>query len=89
MDPKIASFWINWNGFSNLGVLCVHFTVYLIVKRKGKWLRIISFLKTLLRFASMQVNRKTKNVVELLTLYILGCLRFSFQRRNNTSSEEL
>ncbi|KIH68372.1 hypothetical protein ANCDUO_01293 [Ancylostoma duodenale] len=36
MDPKIANFWINWNGFSNLGVLCVHFTVYLIVTKKEK-----------------------------------------------------
>ncbi|KAL6739796.1 hypothetical protein Aduo_013207 [Ancylostoma duodenale] len=36
MDPKIASFWVNWNGFSNLGVLCIHFTIYLIVTKKEK-----------------------------------------------------
>ncbi|CAJ0601348.1 unnamed protein product [Cylicocyclus nassatus] len=36
MDEHVASFWINWNGFSNLVVMAVHFGVYALVMKKEK-----------------------------------------------------
>ncbi|KAK6749577.1 hypothetical protein RB195_001908 [Necator americanus] len=36
MDSGVANFWVNWNAFSNLGVLIVYFSVYLLVMNKEK-----------------------------------------------------
>ncbi|EYC42949.1 hypothetical protein Y032_0509g2716 [Ancylostoma ceylanicum] len=36
VHPKVASFWINWNGFSNLGVLVIYVAVYAVVSSRDK-----------------------------------------------------
>ncbi|EPB73060.1 hypothetical protein ANCCEY_07870 [Ancylostoma ceylanicum] len=36
VHPKVASFWINWNGFSNLGVLVIYVAVYAVVSSREK-----------------------------------------------------
>ncbi|RCN53388.1 hypothetical protein ANCCAN_00452 [Ancylostoma caninum] len=36
MHPNVANFWINWNGFSNLGVLIIYVAVYVVVSNREK-----------------------------------------------------
>ncbi|VDP36723.1 unnamed protein product [Heligmosomoides polygyrus] len=36
MHPAVANFWINWNGFSNVGVLCIYGCIYTIISNSDK-----------------------------------------------------
>ncbi|EYC42950.1 hypothetical protein Y032_0509g2717 [Ancylostoma ceylanicum] len=36
MHPRVTNFWINWNGFSNLGVLIIYVAVYAVVSNREK-----------------------------------------------------
>ncbi|EYC18545.1 hypothetical protein Y032_0027g1579 [Ancylostoma ceylanicum] len=73
MDDKIANFWINWNGFSNLGVLCVHFIVYLIVMNKEKKQHELGrVVKDSAGKQEQKQDRKTPSMKKTLSMSSLG-----------------
>ncbi|VDO63515.1 unnamed protein product [Heligmosomoides polygyrus] len=40
VEQNLSKIWINWNGFSNVGVLLVYLAIYIIIRRREKRLHI-------------------------------------------------
>lgn len=36
VEQNLSKIWINWNGFSNVGVLLVYLAIYIIIRRRGR-----------------------------------------------------
>ncbi|RCN53385.1 hypothetical protein ANCCAN_00449 [Ancylostoma caninum] len=59
MDPRVTNFWINWNGFSNLGVLIIYVAVYAVVSNRDKRRRKMGSL------VKQTTDRKVSKLVRL------------------------
>ncbi|KAL6739794.1 hypothetical protein Aduo_013205 [Ancylostoma duodenale] len=65
MHPRVTNFWINWNGFSNRGLLIIYVAVYVVVSTRDKRHRDMG------RFVKQTTERKVLNsLLWLITIFV-------------------